>query len=72
MAFIPYVPDDAVPEHDRVPDRDNILRVHGINSPVIRDHYALYRTLLHGPSSLSRRQREMIAVVVSLENECHY
>jgi AhpD family alkylhydroperoxidase len=27
---------------------------------------------MHGPSELTRAQREMIAVVVSAENECHY
>jgi hypothetical protein len=30
MAFIDYVPEDEVPEADRVPDHDNILRIHGV------------------------------------------
>jgi AhpD family alkylhydroperoxidase len=27
---------------------------------------------MHGPSPLSRAQREMLAVVVSRANDCHY
>jgi alkylhydroperoxidase family enzyme len=72
MAFIDYEPDDRIPEADRVADRDNILRVHGVHSKVMRLHYDLYRELMYGPSPLSRMQREMIAVVVSATNGCHY
>ena len=32
----------------------------------------LYRTVMFGPGGLSRRQREMLAVVVSAKNACHY
>jgi alkylhydroperoxidase family enzyme len=72
MAFIPYVdPDDLAPE-DRVSDRDNILRIHGVHGRVARLHYDLYRELMHGPGPLSRIQREMIAVAVSAANGCHY
>jgi alkylhydroperoxidase family enzyme len=38
----------------------------------LRDHHALYRTLMFGPSPLSRSEREAIAVEVSRTNECHY
>ncbi|MCE2448336.1 MAG: carboxymuconolactone decarboxylase family protein [Candidatus Latescibacteria bacterium] len=31
-----------------------------------------YKTLMHGPSPLSRGQREMLAVVVSAANHCVY
>jgi alkylhydroperoxidase family enzyme len=72
MAYIPYTPDDAIPEADRVPDHDNILRVHGVHSRVMRQHYDLYVELMRGASPLSRTQREMIAVVVSAVNECRY
>jgi alkylhydroperoxidase family enzyme len=72
MAFIDDVPADAVPEADRVPDDDNIIRIHGVHPRTIRLHYDLYRELMHGPGPLSRAQREMIAVVVSSVNECHY
>ena len=72
MAFIPYLPEDAIPPEDRVPDQDNILRIHGVHPRVMRFHYDLYRELMHGLGPLARVQREMIAVVVSAANGCHY
>lgn len=51
---------------------DNILRIHGANPPSLLAHFQLYHTLMKGASPLSRSQREMIAVVVSAINECHY
>jgi alkylhydroperoxidase family enzyme len=72
MAHISYVPDDAIPPDDQVPDTDNILRIHGVHSATMRQHYELYAELMRGPSPLSRAQREMIAVVVSAVNACHY
>ena len=72
MAFIKYVPEDSLPADDRVPDQDNILRIHGVHSRTMRQHYELYRELMYGKSPLTRLQREMIAVVVSAANECHY
>ncbi len=50
----------------------NILRVHSLNPPALRTHFDFYRTLMFGRSELSRAQREMIAVVVSKRNACHY
>jgi alkylhydroperoxidase family enzyme len=38
----------------------------------MRQHYDLYRELMRGPGTLDKVQREMIAVVVSSENSCHY
>ncbi len=72
MAFIPYVPEDRIADADRVPDRDNILRVHGVHPRAMRQHYDLYVELMHGPSPLSHVQREMLAVAVSAVNQCHY
>lgn len=72
MAFIDYVAEEAIPAIDQVPDRDNILRIHGIHSRTMRQHYDLYRQLMYGRSPLSRIQREMIAVVVSAQNKCRY
>jgi len=51
---------------------DNILKVHSLHPETLRDHAQLYHTLMHGPSGLSRIEREMIAVVVSAINQCHY
>jgi uncharacterized peroxidase-related enzyme len=51
---------------------DNILTLHSLNPASLRSHYDLYRQCMFGPSELSRAQREMVAVVVSLANRCHY
>ena len=72
MAFIEYFQPDDIPPADRVPDEDNILRIHGVHSRTMRLHYDLYIELMRGPGPLSRVQREMIAVAVSATNGCHY
>ncbi len=51
---------------------DNILTIHSLNPAALRTHFDLYKACMHGPSELTRAQREMIAVVVSVANECHY
>ncbi len=81
MAYIPYTPrSEAGPElsalyaryTDAGGDVDNILRIHSLDPPSMEHHYRLYRHLMAGPSPLSRAQREMVAVVVSAENDCFY
>ena len=72
MAHIRYVADDQVPADDRVPDQDNILRIHGVHPRTMRQHYDLYVELMRRPGVLERIEREMIAVVVSAANQCHY
>jgi alkylhydroperoxidase family enzyme len=49
-----------------------IIKVKSLNPPAMKLSTALYGALMHGPSPLSRAQREMIAVVVSRANDCHY
>lgn len=51
---------------------DNILMIHSLNVKSLKTHYELYAHLMRGRSDLSRAQREMIAVVVSAVNQCHY
>lgn len=51
---------------------DNILKIHSLNPASLRAHLELYKTVMRGRSDLSRVQREMIAVVVSATNHCHY
>jgi len=51
---------------------DNILKIHSLNVASLEAHYQLYATLMRGRSDLSRVQREMIAVVASAANRCHY
>ena len=72
MAFIGYVSEDQIPPEDRVPDRDNIVRIHGVHSRTMRRHYDLYRELMYAKGPVSRVRREMIAVVVSARNRCRY
>ncbi|UCH09169.1 MAG: carboxymuconolactone decarboxylase family protein, partial [Fidelibacterota bacterium] len=72
MAYIEYVPFDQIPESDRVDDEDNIIRISGVQSRVMKAHYDLYREIIIQLGSLSRVQKEMIAVVVSSLNGCHY
>ncbi len=49
-----------------------ILQVQSQNPRALETSLELYKALMHGPSPLSRRQRELIAVVVSRANDCHY
>ena len=51
---------------------DNILKIHSLNVKSLKVHYDLYAHLMRGRSPLSRVQREMIAVVASAANHCHY
>lgn len=50
----------------------NILQVHSLRPQALRRHVELYMDLLFAAGGLSRRQREMIAVVVSEANGCAY
>lgn len=72
MAFISYGNDADLRPDERVPDTDNILRIHNVHPAVARKHYALYIELMHAPGPLPRRRREMLAVRVSAINHCHY
>ena len=51
---------------------DNILSIHSLNPDSLRTHYELYRGMMYGRSELTRAQREMVAVVVSVANRCRY
>lgn len=50
----------------------NILQVHSLRPEALAAHLTLYMDLLFAPGDLSRKQREMIAVVVSKANQCAY
>ena len=49
-----------------------IVRVMSPNPRVLDASMGLYRAAMFGPSPLSRRQRELLAVVTSRANDCHY
>ena len=72
MAFIKYLEQEDIPEQNRVKDLDNIIQIHSVHSKVMKQHYDIYLEIMRKRSPLARTQREMIAVVVSLINECHY
>lgn len=50
----------------------NVLRVYALRPRHLELWNAFYDDLMRGDSGLSREQREMIAVVVSTLNRCHY
>jgi alkylhydroperoxidase family enzyme len=50
----------------------NIVSVQCQLPEVMRDSMRLYQSIMYGPSPLTRAQREMMAVVTSQANECHY
>lgn len=50
----------------------NIVSIQSQLPDVMRDSMRLYGSIMFGPSPLTRAQREMIAVVTSSFNDCHY
>ena len=50
----------------------NILAVQTLHPEALEGHRAHYRAIMFGKSSLSRAERESIAVVVSAANDCFY
>jgi alkylhydroperoxidase family enzyme len=74
MAHIPYAdaPDYYAEVERRRGTVGNVLKVHGIEPEVGRAHLELYVTIMFGPSSVTRLEREAIAVAVSTANRCHY
>lgn len=81
MAFIDYIRYDDASDRlkelyrkfggeDRTPA--NIVRIAGPNPKAMETHINFFRSIMYNKSPLSRAQREMIAVVVSSLNKCHY
>lgn len=50
----------------------NIVSIMSQNPAAMKSSMEFYGTIMHGPSPLSRAQREMLATVVSAENHCVY
>jgi uncharacterized peroxidase-related enzyme len=50
----------------------NVLRIYALRPRHLELWNAFYDDLMRGDSTLTREQREMIAVVVSTVNRCHY
>ena len=51
---------------------DHILQIHSLIPSSITSHHEFYRDIMFKRSDLSRKERELIATVVSIINECHY
>jgi alkylhydroperoxidase family enzyme len=64
MSWVTESPDAA--------EMDHILASHSLNPDALRAHLHLYRTIMFGPSGLSRAEREAVGVTVSAVNGCHY
>ncbi len=50
----------------------NIIRCMSLNHEQVRASMMMYQSCMFQESGLSRAEREMIAVVVSRANDCHY
>lgn len=58
---------------DKSADRvDNILQIHSLNPRALAAHDSLYRSAMAGTATLRKVERELIALTVSLLNDCHY
>jgi alkylhydroperoxidase family enzyme len=51
---------------------DNILAVHGLHPAGLKAHLELYRAVMRGTRTLRKVERELIALLVSRLNRCHY
>ena len=49
-----------------------IVRAMSLDATVLDASMGLYQRVMFAKQGLARAQREMLAVVVSHENECHY
>ncbi len=61
--------DSLDPEYDRV---DWVIRIHALDPGSMRAHLDLYRQAMKGTATLRKVEREIVAVVVSKTNDCHY
>jgi len=51
---------------------DHILKIHSLLPHTLLPHYDLYKSIMFAKAPLTRRHREMIALVVSTVNHCTY
>ncbi|HEX9581692.1 MAG TPA: hypothetical protein VF970_11365 [Gemmatimonadales bacterium] len=81
MPWINQIPVDAATgelreEFDKALKRSgrvwNIVHIMSLNPRALKASIQLYQAVLFAPSPLSRVQRELLAVVVSVELACHY
>jgi uncharacterized peroxidase-related enzyme len=64
--------DEYAAANERAGKVFNIVKAMSLNPSVLAASMGLYRAVMFGPSELSRAERELLAVVVSCANDCHY
>ena len=82
MAWIPMIPEEEAegrvaelyeqtrdPAWGRV---DHIMAVHSLHPEGLHAHDVLYREVMTGTATLRKVEREILALVVSGLNDCHY
>jgi alkylhydroperoxidase family enzyme len=50
----------------------NIVRIMSLNADTLRASMRMYSVTMKGECGLTRAQRELLAVIVSQTNKCHY
>jgi alkylhydroperoxidase family enzyme len=51
---------------------DHVLRVHSLHPAGLAAHLAVYQASMQSTKGLRKADREMVAIVVSKANGCHY
>jgi len=51
---------------------DHIMQIHSLHPEGLRAHFELYLAVMKATPQLSASEREMIALVISRANGCHY
>jgi alkylhydroperoxidase family enzyme len=82
MSWIHTIPEDEARGelaalYERMLDRasgklDHVLAVHSLNPRGLAAHFAVYSAAMASTRGLRKVERELIAVVVSQLNGCHY
>jgi len=82
MAWIPMVPEEDADGrlaelYERTRDPrwrrvDHIMAIHSLHTGGLHAHDVLYREVMKSTPTLRKVEREILALVVSRINECHY
>lgn len=82
MTWIRTIPDDEAAGdlaqlYARIVDPvsgkvDHVLAAHSLHPRGLAAHFELYSAVMSGTRGLRKVERELIALVVSSLNECHY
>ena len=82
MAWIPIVPEEDAegrlaelyeqardPSYGRI---DHVIAIHSLHPEGLSTHQYLYAEVMKSTKTLRKVEREMVAVVISKINGCHY